>query len=77
MARDRVALESTWKLISLEAGGFFAQNQSGSDQEWVRSAALPLETVKGVIINSGDGVRDSEGTGNLYGRGKGSVGFLF
>ena len=77
MSREIVELESGYKLISAEAGGFFAQNRSKHVQEWVRSSGFPANTVIGVAIAPGKGVHDGMGTGDLYGRGIGDVGFLY
>ena len=57
----------TYELIT-SAADFVAQNRSGTMQEWVRSSSPPSETDKGIHIDTLQGMRGSDGSGNLYGR---------
>ena len=74
MTTATVPLTSTtaYTLIT-SATDFAAQNIHSSKQEWVRAASLPVGTVQGVLVSSEHGMVGSDGTGNLYAKGKGSV----
>lgn len=67
-----VQLTEDWGLITSETT-FTAQNISQNTQRWIFAASLPAASDNGFIIEYAKGVDDSFGTGNLYGKGSGSV----
>jgi len=61
-----------YKLITEEAK-FTASNASSGMQQWLFAADLPAPTTRGAAIPPSKGMRDTDGTGKLYGRGGGAV----
>ena len=72
MATTNIELASTYTLITSETD-FVAQNRYHTGQEWVRSAGVPDESLRGVYIESYNGIDGSMGSGDLYGKGAGLV----